>query len=295
MFPANAAAARLMVIGAALLFSTGGAAIKATSLTGWQTASARSLVAAIALLFLVPECRRGWRWPVLPVACAYAATLILFVLANKLTTSANTIFLQSTAPAYLLFLGPLLLHERIRRADVWLTAALVTGMLLLFVGTETPFRTASNPSLGNLLAAASGFTYALTLTGLRWLARKSTDNPALATVAAGNALVFLVGLPQAWPFTSWTHSDVMVIFYLGCIQIAAAYWLLTRGMRVTNAFETSAFLLVEPVLNPFWSWLTHGERPSAWGLTGGALILAATAVRVLASNRDSRSAVAIES
>ncbi len=294
MFPASAPAARLMVVGAAVLFSTGGAAIKATTLTGWQAASARSLVAAVALLILLPESRRGWSWRVLPVASAYAATLILFVLANKLTTSANTIFLQSTAPAYLLLVGPLLLHERIRRADVWLAAMLAAGMVLLFRGTDTPLRTASNPPLGNLLAAASGFTYALTLTGLRWLARKSTDNSALATVAAGNALVFLFALPQAWPVMAWSNTDLTVILYLGCIQIAAAYWLLTRGMRVTRAFETSAFLLVEPVLNPFWSWLTHGERPSGWGLTGGALILAATVASILASGRQPRASAVAE-
>src|SRR5438876_87828 len=95
---------RLLVFLAALLFSTGGAAIKAASLTGWQVACFRSAVAAAVLLAALPEARRNWTWRIVPVASAYAATLITFVLANRLTSSANAIFLQSTAPFYLLLL-----------------------------------------------------------------------------------------------------------------------------------------------------------------------------------------------
>lgn len=278
--------ARLLVISAALLFSTGGAAIKATSLTGWQTAGARSLIAAIALCLLIPEARKGWNWRIVPVALVYAATLICFVLANKMTTSANTIFLQSTAPAYLLVLGPLVLHEPIRRADVCMTVFLVLGMALLLAGYDAPVRTASNPPLGNILAAFSGFTYGLTLTGLRWIAKRSAQSSALATVVAGNAIVFLFAVPQSWSNIEWTHVDLVVVLYLGCIQIATAYWLLTSGMRYLSAFEASALLLVEPVLNPFWSWLTHGEHPSMLGVSGGLVILAATGVRVWATRGE---------
>ena len=106
---------RYGVLAAALLFSTGGAAIKACSLTGWQVAGFRSGVAAVALWLLVPGARRQWNWRTLLAGIFYAATLILFVTANKLTTSANAIFLQSTAPLYLLLLGPLVLREPVRR------------------------------------------------------------------------------------------------------------------------------------------------------------------------------------
>ncbi|MGH7532812.1 MAG: EamA family transporter, partial [Gemmatimonadales bacterium] len=105
--------ARLEIAGAALLFSTGGAVIKATSFSGWQLAGLRSLVAAVVVLLLLPAARRGWTWRTLLVAVAYAACLILSVTANKLTTAANTIFLQSTGPIYILLLAPWLLKERI--------------------------------------------------------------------------------------------------------------------------------------------------------------------------------------
>src|SRR5882757_6139199 len=119
---------RFLIFAAAFLFSTGGAAIKAATLTGWQVASFRSGVAAAVLLLVLPEARRGWSWRIVPVAVAYAGTLITFVLANRLTTAADAIFLQSTAPLYLLLLGPLLLREPIRRADVFYIVAVLAGM-----------------------------------------------------------------------------------------------------------------------------------------------------------------------
>ena len=108
---------RLLLLATAILFSTGGAVIKAASLTSWQVASFRSAVAALTLLVLLPAARRGWRWRVWPVGATYAGTLVFFVLSNRLTTGANAIFLQSTGPLYMLLLSPWLLHERIRRRD----------------------------------------------------------------------------------------------------------------------------------------------------------------------------------
>src|ERR1700690_1221397 len=119
---------RLRIALAALLFSTGGAAIKAADFTPWQIASFRSGIAAIALLVAVPGARRGFGWRPALVGVAYAATLVLFVLANRLTTSANTIYLQSTAPLYVLLFAPLLLKEPIRRRDLPVIAAVLGGL-----------------------------------------------------------------------------------------------------------------------------------------------------------------------
>src|SRR5580765_7653022 len=110
--------APMLVLAAAALFSSGGAAIKATALTGWQVASFRSAVAAVAVLLMLPAARRGFSKLSAMVAAGYAATMILFVLANKLTTAASTIFLQATAPIYLIVISPRLLKEPIRRREV---------------------------------------------------------------------------------------------------------------------------------------------------------------------------------
>ena len=134
----SAAKARLQLLGAALLFSTGGAAIKAAAFTGWQIASFRSGFAALTLLLIAPATRRGWTRHTVLVGCAYAACLTLFVLANRLTTAANTIFLQSTAPLYVLILAPWLLKEPVRRQDVGFMLVVGLGLTLFFVGVDQP-------------------------------------------------------------------------------------------------------------------------------------------------------------
>ena len=280
---------RLYLVATALLFSTGGAAIKAATLTGWQIASFRSGVAAIALLAALPQARRGWSWRVVPVALAYATTLVLFVLSNRLTTAANAVFLQSTAPLYLLFLAPWLLREPVRARDLLCAVAVAGGMALLFIGSERSVATAPDPRHGNLIGLASGLSWALTITGLRWLGREAISgkphNPALAPVALGNLLAFLIALPMALPASSVRPSDVAVILYLGVVQIGLAYFLLTRAVRHVPAFEATVVLLLEPVMNPVWAWLVHHERPGSWSLAGGAIVLSATVANSWAQAR----------
>jgi drug/metabolite transporter (DMT)-like permease len=269
----------LLILAAAVLFSTGGAAIKSASLTSWQVACFRSGVAAVALLLLVPASRRLGNYRVWVAATAYAATMILFVAANKQTTAANAIFIQSTAPLYLLLLGPWLLKEPIRRRDLAFMAVVAAGLSLFFFGAERIVATAPNPASGNLLALISSVTWAFTIAGLRWLGRKESDDLSLGMVTAGNVIAFAVCLPLALPVAHWNTPDLAVIGYLGVFQIGLAYVCISKGIRKVPAFEASSLLLVEPALNPLWAWLVHGESPSAWALAGGALILAATLVK----------------
>lgn len=270
---------RLQLLAAALLFSTGGAAIKATALSSWQVASFRSGVAALTILLLVPAARRGWSWRVALVGAAYASTMVLFVLSNKLTTAANAIFLQSSAPVYVLLLGPWLLRERIRRQDLLFMLVIGAGLALFFVGNEPPVRTAPDPFLGNVLATLSGVAWALTVIGLRWLGSQREGQAAFATVAVGNLFAFLVCLPLALPVAGAGAGDWAMIAYLGVFQIGFAYLFLTSGIRHVTALETSVILLVEPALNPVWAAIVHGEVPSRWSLVGGGLILGATLLK----------------
>lgn len=276
--------ARLQLVAAAVLFSTGGAVIKATAMTSWQVACLRSGIAGVALALMLPEARRALRPRMLVVSIAYAATLVLFVAANKLTTSANTIFLQATGPLYILLLAPWLLRERIRGADVAFMAVVGTGLVLFFVGADVPMRTAPAPFQGNLLAALSGFTWALTLMGLRWMGADESGGSPAGAVVLGNGLAFLATLPMALPLSGIAAGDWAAIGYLGLFQIALAYAFVTRAVGKLAALEISIILLVEPVLNPIWSWLVHGERPGPWALAGGALIIGATALRSILSS-----------
>ena len=270
---------RLLLIAAATLFSTGGAAIKAASLTAWQIASFRSGIAALTLAIAVPAARRGWNWRLWPVGASYAATLVLFVLATRLTTAANAIFLQSTAPLYLLLLAPLLLHEPIRRADLIFIAAVAAGMAMVLLGGAHIAATAPNPALGNRFGAGSGLAWALTVSGLRWIGREGAENASTPAVAAGNLIAFAVCLPMALPVERIAAADVAVLLYLGVFQIALAYFFVTRAIRYVPAFEATAVLLLEPALNPVWTWLVHHEQPGWPALAGGAVILAATLIK----------------
>ncbi len=276
------AISRLQILGAALLFSTGGAAIKSAAFTSWQVAGLRSGVAAIAVWLLVADARR---WGTTPrewmrtglVAVAYAGTLTLFVLANKSTTAANTIFLQSTAPVYIILLAPWLLGERIHRGDVPFILTVGLGMGILFLGRQPSYSTAPDPARGNVLAAMSGVCYALLLLGFRWMGKEG-GSPS-AAVALGNLLAFLAAIPLGYPLGPHPLGDWAVILYLGLFQIALAYTLLSRAVTQVPALEVSLLLFLETALNPLWAWLVHGEAPGPWSLVGGAIILSATLLR----------------
>ncbi len=275
---------RLQILLAALLFSTGGAAVKACSLTSWQVASFRSGVAVIVLFAALPQWRRFWSPPSLLVGLAYASTMICYVVGNKLTTAANTIFLQATAPIYLLLLGPWLLRERIRPGDALFIATMGAGMLLFFIGIDPPMETAPDPLRGNIVGALAGLSWALTILGLRWLGRAESSgehDPAGAAVVAGNLLACLIALPLALPVRGGTTTDWFIIGYLGVFQIGVAYIAMTRGVRKVPALEASLLLLLEPVLAAFWAWLVHGERPGNWSLAGCGIILVASVARAL--------------
>ncbi|MCU0227217.1 MAG: EamA family transporter [Bryobacterales bacterium] len=301
---ANLAAGRLQLILAAALFSTGGLAIKAISMNHWQVACLRSAFAAATILLLLPEARTRWKAAVWGPALAYAAMLILFVTSTKLTTSANAIYLQATAPLYLVFLGPLLLKEPTRREDWWTLLVLGAGMSLFFLGEPVAQSTAPQPALGNLLAAASGFTWALVLVSLRaWGRRDPAGNLGMQVVVLGNLLVTALCAPFALPLDAATSAgaatspgaatlwdtaallDWTLLAYLGIFQIALAYLAMTRGMRQVPALEASMILLLEPVLNPIWTWLALGEQPGSYAVVGGVLILLGTLARFYFSSR----------
>lgn len=283
---------RLLLVLAALLFSTGGAVIKNSTLTAWEIACFRSIVAAAAFWIAVPGVRQRWTPRLFAVGCAYASMLLLYVSSTKLTTAANSIFLQSTAPVYLLFLGPVLLKEPLRRSDWVLMAAMLLGLSLFFVSTDPASETAPNPALGNLLGAGSGVAWALALAGLRWMGREDKSGAAgVRTVFAGNLIAFVLTLAPAMPASTVTGADVATIVYLGVVQIGLAYYCLTSGMRHVPAFEASAILLIEPALNPVWTWLVVGERPGVLACLGGVILLCATGVNSWWQNRSREAAV----
>lgn len=278
-----------MILLAALLFSTGGAAVKLSSFNAWQVASLRSGIAALAIFLILPTARHGWNRRAVAVGVAYAGTMVSYVVANKLTTAANATFLQSTAPLYVLLLGPVLLKEPVRGRQLGFMAALATGLTMFFVGTQPTMTTAPDPVLGNLVGVACGLCWALTIIGLRGLGRnESEDRSGVAVaVALGNVLACAATAPVAVPIVATKPAlDWGVVLFLGVFQIAIAYAFLTRGARSVGALEMSLLLLLEPVLAPVWAWIVHGEQTTTWGLAGGAFIVGATAAYAVSAERS---------
>ncbi|WP_437506288.1 DMT family transporter [Sorangium sp. So ce1099] len=270
--------ARLLILTAALLWSTGGAAIKLSSLSAWQIVCGRSLVAALVLGLVMPSARRLPGRRSLATAAALAATLVLFVQATKLTTAANAIFLQSTSPLCVLLLSPWLLKEHPSRGEKLAVPVFLLGLGLFFLD-----QLSAGQLLGNVLALVSGLASALTILGLR----ASRDEGPVVLVW-GNLIAGFGTAPLALGSAIAPGAlDIGLLVFLGAVQLGLPYAIFARGLRHTPAVEASLLGLVEPVLNPMWALLFVGERPGAWAMVGGALLLAATAWRTLQAARYS--------
>ena len=264
----------LAVAGAAILWSTGGLFIKLAPMPALAVACGRSLIAGVFYLVVLRPNLRAARWG---TAVAYAACIVTFVSATKLTTAANAIFLQYTGPAYVLVLSPFLLDEPFRPVDAICVALSLAGMSLFFVG-----KVEAGQLLGNLLAIASGVFFALAIVLLRRDA-KGGGGDALPSVTLGNLLAAAVALPWALSAAPAMFSarGGAVLLYLGIVQLGIAYLLFIRGVRRVPAAEASLISMLEPVLNPIWVLIGFGERPGPWAIGGGAIVIAAVLVRTL--------------
>jgi drug/metabolite transporter (DMT)-like permease len=263
---------RLLILAAAVLWSTAGAAIKLCQLDAWQIAGGRSLVAALLLLAVVREARVRPTARVLLVSVAYAVTVILFVVATKLTTAANAIFIQDTAPLWVLLLSPLLLREAPTRGELLAVPIYAAGLGLFFLDELT-----AGQVTGNLAALGSGVAFAFSILGLRLLRHEGP-----AALVYGNLVAAAVTLPLWSGGPAATAPDLALLVYLGVFQLGLAYLAFSRGVAGTPAIEASLLILLEPVLNPIWTFLFAGERPGPWAVAGGGVVLAATAWRTLA-------------
>jgi drug/metabolite transporter (DMT)-like permease len=253
----------------AVLWSFGGLLIKWIQWNPMAIAGGRSAIAALVILLAIRRVRFHFSWFLLGGAFAYAANVTLFVVANKLTTAANAIQLQWTAPIYVALFGKWFLGEPTKRRD-WITIAVVLGGMSLFFVGETSFRS----FWGNLCAAGSGTAFGwMTL-----LLRKQKHASPVESVLMGNALTALVGLP----FCLQSRLDLssgLSLLLLGIFQLGAPYLLYSAAIKHVTALEASLIPALEPVLNPLWVLLFVGEKPGGWAILGGITVLGAISCR----------------
>lgn len=263
----------IWVILAAVLWSSGGLGIKGVPDPALKVAFWRSAVAALALLVWFRPFKVRLTLPFAAAVASYAACLTTFVIATKLTTAANAIFLQYSGVIWVLLISPLVLREPLRRRDVFAITVALAGMALFFVG-----RFDASGVAGNLTALASGVFFATLVMALRFVRGSGAE----AAVTWGNVLLAVVLLPFIWsdPLPQ-TATSGAVLVGLGVFQIAAAYAFFVRGLETISATQASLTGMLEPILNPVWVLLILGERPGLWSIVGGSIVLAAIAWRTI--------------
>ncbi len=285
----------LLIFIAVLLWSTGGLFIKATTVDAFTVNAGRSLFAAITVaIFTFHKGLRPDKFTILS-ALLYAGTLSCFVYATKTTTAANAIFLQYTAPVYILIFAPFILKEKFRFSDLITVVLCLGGMSLFFLEEQTTANSlAPNVFLGNIAALFSGIFFGLYFVLLRH-PRSLRKNPAIS-VFYGNLIIVLLMLPfliQNPPAP--TSTDFAAIAFLGIFQIGLAYVLFTNGIaRGVRSLDASIIGFIEPLLNPVWVFLVIGERPSGWAIIGGIVIIVAVVFHTLNQNRAKIGAKPIE-
>lgn len=274
--PLSPGRGRLLVAAAALLWSSGGLAIKLVPLSAFGVAFWRSFVSAIFLLVVFRPSRARWRHAAPSTVVVYALMILTFVSATKMTTAANAIFLQYTGPLYVLALAPFLLKEPFRKVDAAALGVALCGMSLFFVGRLDPgaFR-------GNLVAVVSGLFFGLTIL----LLRRDASGDAIPSVIAGNLAAAALALPFAWGDLALDAKGALLVLFLGVFQLGISYVLFVKGLKTVPAAEASLLGMLEPMFNPLWAFLGLGERPSAWAALGGGIVLAAVAGRTILGAR----------
>ena len=277
--PTDRTRAILCLVGTSILWSFGGLLIKLVSWNPFAIAGMRSAIAALILLLVIRRPRITWSLPQLGGAFSYAATVILFVTANKLTTAANAILLQYTAPIFVAILGALLLKERTRLAD-WITILIVLGGMFLFFLDDL----SSEGFFGNILAIISGVSFAFLVVFMRM----QKDSSPLESVFLGNIATVLVGFPFMLQ-SSPDASGWLGLVLLGVFQLGLSYILYSAAIKHVTALDGILVPILEPLLNPLWVFIFMGEAPGMWAFIGGFIVLISVTFRCLMGVRDTRS------
>lgn len=290
---------------AALFWSSAGLMIKIVNLPAIQIALFRSLFAGLFLGAYIFFNRRHWApgiltWSALRTALFYMGTVTLFVLANKMTTSANAVFLQYTAPVYVILISYFFFREKVSITEIATVGFCLAGMMLFFFEEEK-----SSSFLGNIIGILSGIAFALLQISVK-RAEKSqvhSDDPeaaelkGMAHLALGNVvtvvvLLMVVGiamsaeLPSFWQTLTGTSihltpRDLGGLLFLGIFQLGCGYLFFAKGARHISSVEIAIYTLLEPVCNPIWTFLGTGEIPGTLAIIGGLVILLAMVVNAI--------------
>jgi len=262
----------------AILWSTSGLFVK---ILDWQPVAilaGRSLFAAVVFLIYLRRLPTQFGLWQLLAAAMFILTQFLFITSTKLTTAANSIFLQYTAPIYVVLLGYWFLGEKPSRTDWFSMLVIFTGLTLFFGDKLSP-----EGFYGNLLAILSGVTSAVMMVSFR---AQKNGNPA-----ESNLIAFLVTATFGLPFVlkeTWTVNSVLILAFLGIFQIGFAFIFFTKGIKHIPALEANLIGTLEPVLNPIWVFLFYGESMGKFALFGGLIVLGGVILSAVGSAKAAK-------
>ena len=261
----------------AILWSSGGLFIKLISLNAMQLSFFRCSIAATVFALLFRKKLLVINGFTFVNAAFYASVLITFVIATKITTAANAIFLQSTAPIYVLIFEPIINKTKHEKINVITITICFIGMIFFFLGEISPGHLA-----GNLVALISGIMFAAFFLGMR----KNGKEYQQSSIFYGNIFVTILSIPFILDLKPLTFNDIWMVTFLGVFQIAFAYALFSYGLKRILAVEASIISMFEPVLNPVWVFIGYGEKPSYWAIVGGIIIITTIFARTLFDSSD---------
>jgi drug/metabolite transporter (DMT)-like permease len=253
----------LLLLASAVLWSFSGVLVKSMGWHPMAIAGARSAIAIPVILLFTGRPRITFARPQLAGALAYAGTMVFFVLATRMTSAANAIFLQYTAPIYVAVAGHWWLRERTLRSD-WVTIPVAVGGIALFFMD----RLSATGLWGNVCALLSGVCFAGTALCLR---RERASSPA-TVILLGNLLATLIALPFMLK-SPLPVRELPALLVLGVVQLGLGYGLYSIAIKRVTALEATLIPLLEPVLNPVWVMLAIGETPGTWARIGGTIVL----------------------
>lgn len=273
----------LYVFIAAVLYSIGGLCIKVIPWNGMSINSARNIVALMVVggyLAISRHRPRFNRWIALGMV-SVCGTNVLFSLANKLTTAANTIVLQFTAPIFVILLGILFWKKRPEKLDIAACVLVLLGVVCFFVESLE-----AGGMLGNVLALISGLTYA----GV-FLLNDLPDADPISSVFWGDTLSVVLGFPFLMQETEFTATAITSVIILGAFQVGLAYVLMCIGLRTTPAVTASLISGIEPVLNPILVAVFYHETIGPLSLVGAVIVvLSVVAYNVIRGRRAAEAA-----
>jgi drug/metabolite transporter (DMT)-like permease len=262
----------IAVVVAAILWSSGGLLIKLVTLTPMQISFFRCSVAAITFAIIFRNKILQYNRLTVLNSFFYAGVLFFYVIAMKKTTAANAIFLQSTAPIYVLIFEPIINKTRYDKNNFITIGICFLGMILFFLGDLSP-----GQFEGNIYGLMAGILFAAFFLGMKKNERKFQES----SIFLGNIIVAFICVPFIFTNDDLTFSDLWMVSFLGVFQIAIAYAFFSFGLKRVLAVEASIISMVEPVLTPFWVFIGYREVPSTATIIGGFIIIVAISVRTI--------------